>query len=475
MFQKGSWLNEEQQEAADRLLADSRLRNLRLIRLVWGDQHGLTRAKAVTVGEFEHVLKRGRPFQLAPMLLDTAGNPVISPFSEDAGFGMAELEGLPDGVLAPDARTFRVAPWNPSTGLVICDLRLQSGAAFPFCTRQLLRKQLEKLAASGLEYRVGLEIEFYVMRMVDERLDWAASSHRPPPAPVVGPLGHGDLYHGEQAFDPMDAVITIVRETAEGLELPLSTVEMETGPGHLECTFDVLDAATGADAMLLFRSGVKQAARRAGYHASFMPRPQLDEIEPSGWHLHQSLASNDHNLFAGPDHPYGLSTEARGFLGGLLAHAHESSLLVAPLVNSYKRFEPGSFAPSKACWTKETRGSLVRVLAGGEKDCTRLEFRGGDSAANPYLYIASQLIAGLDGMEQGLDAGPPDTDPRDSRTPSLLKSVMEAIGAFGDSALYRKAFGDAFVNYLIAIKRHEAERFLSAVTDWEQREYFRSF
>jgi glutamine synthetase len=475
MFQSDASFNEKQQEEADRLLADSRLRDLGLIRLVWGDQHGLTRAKAVTVEEFGHVLRRGRPFQLAPMLLDTAGNPVISPFSENASFGIAELEGLPDGVLVPDSRTFQVMPWNSATGLVICDLRLPSGAPLPFCTRQLLWQQLEKLAVSGLEYRVGLEIELYVMQMVDERLDWPASSQRPPAAPIVAPLGHGEVYHGEQAFDPMDAVVKLVRETAEGLELPLATVEMETGPGHLECTFDPLDAATAADAMLLFRSGVKQAARRAGYHASFMPRPQLDAIDPSGWHLHQSLARKGHNLFAGPGEPYGLSAEARSFLGGLLAHANESSLLVAPLVNSYKRYEPGSFAPSTACWTRETRGSLVRVLGGGDEDRTRLEFRGGDSAANPYLYIASQLIAGLNGMEQGLDAGPPDADPRDSQAPSLPKSLMEAIEAFGGSTLYRKALGDAFVDYLITIKRHEAERFLSAVTDWEQREYFRSF
>jgi glutamine synthetase len=475
MFEKNTWSDEDQQEAADGLLADPSLRELGLIRLVWGDQHGLTRAKAVTVEEFEHVLKRGRPFQLAPMLLDTAGHPVVSPFSEGARFGLAELEGLPDGVLVPDARTFRVAPWNPGTGVVICDLRLPSGGNLPFCTRQLLRERLEELAERGLEYRVGLEIEFYVLRMVDERLDWPASSHRPPAAPVVAPLGHGDLYHGEQGFDSLDAVVTLVRETAEGLELPLATVELETGPGHLECTFDVLDAATAADAMLLFRSGVKQAARRAGYHASFMPRPQLDEIEPSGWHLHQSLVREDHNLFAAPGEPYGLSAEARGFLGGLLAHAHESALLVAPLVNSYKRYEPNSFAPSAACWTRETRGSLVRALGAGDEDRTRLEFRGGDSAANPYLYIASQLIAGLDGMEQGLDPGPPDIDPRESRAPSLPTSVLEAIEAFGSSGLYRKAFGDAFVDYLVAIKRHEAERFLSAVTDWEQREYFRNF
>ncbi len=475
MFRKGAWSNEEQQEAADRLLADSRLGELGLIRLLWGDQHGLTRAKAVTVEEFERVLKRGRPFQLAPMLLDTAGHPAVSPFGEAASFGVAELEGLPDGVLVPDARTFRVAPWSSATGVVICDLRLRSGSALPFCTRQLLRGRLEELAVSGLEYRVGLEIELYVTRMVDERLDWAASGRRPPAAPVVAPLDPGDRYHGEQAFDSMDAAVTLVRETAEGLELPLATVEIETGPGHLECTFEVLDAATAADAMLLFRSGVKQAARRAGYHASFMPRPQLDGMEPSGWHLHQSLAGKGGNLFAGPGEPYGLSAEARGFLGGLLAYAHESSLLVAPLINSYKRYEPGSFAPSAACWTRETRGSLVRVLAGADEDDTRLEFRGGDSAANPYLYIASQLIAGLDGMEQGVDPGRPEADPRDSRAPSLPSSLMEAIEAFAGSALFRKTLGDAFVDYLVAIKRHEAERFLSAVTDWEQQEYFRSF
>jgi len=201
---------------------------------------------------------------------------------------VAELEGLPDGVLVPDVRTFRMAPWSSAMGVVICDLRLRSGSALPFCTRQLLRGRLDELAASGLEYRVGLEIELYVTRIVDDRLDWAASSRRPPAAPVVAPVVHGDRYHGEQAFDPMDVVVTLVRETAEGLELPLATVEMETGPGHLECTFDVLDAASAADAMLLFRSGVKQAVRRAGYHASFMPRPHLDGVEPSGWHLHRA-------------------------------------------------------------------------------------------------------------------------------------------------------------------------------------------
>ena len=475
MFQEDASSSEEQKEAVDRLLADPRLAKLGLIRLVWGDQHGLTRAKAVTVGEFERVLKRGRPFQLAPMLLDTAGYPVVSPSGEDASFGVAELEGLPDGVLVPDVRTFRMAPWSSAMGVVICDLRLRSGSALPFCTRQLLRGRLDELAASGLEYRVGLEIELYVTRIVDDRLDWAASSRRPPAAPVVAPVVHGDRYHGEQAFDPMDVVVTLVRETAEGLELPLATVEMETGPGHLECTFDVLDAASAADAMLLFRSGVKQAVRRAGYHASFMPRPHLDGVEPSGWHLHQSLAGEGGNIFASPSEPYGLTTKACGFLGGLLAHAHESSLLVAPLINSYKRYEPGTFAPSTACWTRDTRGSLVRVLASADKDRTRLEFRGGDSAANPYLYIASQLISGLDGMEQGVDPGPPEADPHDAPAPSLPGSLMEAIEVFEGSALFRKALGDTFVDYLVAIKRHEAKRFLSAVTDWEQQEYFRSF
>jgi glutamine synthetase len=475
MFRNNVNIAQDQREAADRLLADPRFGELGLVRLVWGDQHGLTRAKAVTVKEFERVIERGRPFQLAPMLLDTAGRPVVSPFGEDASFGVAELEGLPDGVLVPDARTFRLAPWDPGIGVVICDLRLRSGAALPFCTRQLLQGRLAELAVSGLEYRVGLEIELYVTRMVDERLDWVASGRRPPVAPVVAPLGHGDRYHGEQAFDSLDAAVGLVRETAEGLELPLATVEMETGPGHIECTFDVLDAAAAADAMLLFRSGVKQAARRAGYHASFMPRPQLDGMEPSGWHLHQSLAGEGGNLFAGPSEACGLSIEARAFLGGLLAHAYESSLLVAPLINSYKRYESGSFAPSTACWTRETRGSLVRAITGGDEDCARLEFRGGDSAANPYLYIASQLIAGLDGMEQGVDPGRPETDPRDSRAPSLPSSLMEAIEAFAGSALFRKALGDAFVDYLVAIKRHEAERFLSTVTDWEQQEYFRSF
>jgi glutamine synthetase len=356
---------------------------------------------------------------------------------------------------------------------VICDLHLRSGAAVPFCTRQILRRHIAKCASEGLEFRVGLELEFYVARLVDDRLDWSVAGSGSS-APLVAPLDHGQLYLGESTSDRLDPVAELVRKTSEQLSLPLATVEVETGAGHLECTFDVLDAGSAADAALLFRAAVKQVGRRSGYHVSFMPRPQLAGIDPSGWHLHQSLWEGERNLFAEAEGS-GLSSVGRHFLGGLLTHARDASLLYAPLVNSYKRFEPDSFAPWTACWTTEMRGSLVRALDGGDPAMTRLEFRGGDPSANPYLYVVSQLISGQDGMGRRLEPGPPEVEPGASRAAVLPRSLIEAVDAFERSTLLREQLGDLFVDYLTKIKRQELRRFLAAVTDWEQQEYFRNF
>ena len=184
------------------------------------------------------------------------------------------------------------------------------------------------------------------------------------------------------------------------LGLPLRTIEHESGPGQLETTFGPMLALDAADAMLLFRTQVKQACARQGYHASFMALPRLESFDPSGWHLHQSVTSTktNHNLFAaGGSGQDTISPDGEAYVEGLLARAREFCLLSVPTVNGYRRMEPRfTLSPTQVNWCFEDRSAMVRVLSGDS--ATHVENRIGEPCANPYLLIASQLYAGLEGL-----------------------------------------------------------------------------
>jgi glutamine synthetase len=234
--------------------------------------------------------------------------------------------------------------------------------------------------------------------------------------------------------------------------------------------------------MILFRSATKQIARRNGYLASFMCRPGLPNLFSSGWHLHQSLIERKRrsNAFAG-DYKDGLSAIGVNYLGGLLAHAHAATALATPTVNGYKRYRPYTLAPDRAIWARDNRGVMVRVLGQPGDPATRLENRVGEPAANPYLYMASQIYAGLDGMAQRRDPGPSADTPYEAKAPLLPKNLGEALVALRASKVFRKNFGDAFVDYYAHIKEAELARFQAEsaeqadVTAWEQNEYFDLF
>jgi glutamine synthetase len=222
---------------------------------------------------------------------------------------------------------------------------------------------------------------------------------------------------------------------------------------------------------------VKQVARRHGYHATFMCRPRIPNVMSSGWHLHQSIRdrATGANLFAGEGREV-LSPYARGFMGGLLRHAAAAAAFSTPTLNGYKRYRPHSLAPDRATWGQDNRGVMIRVLgAPGGDAATRLENRVGEPAANPYLYMASQLLAGMDGAARATDPGPSADAPYDAAAPALPRALEQALAALDASALYREGFGDGFVDYYLAIKRAEIARFMAEVTEWEQREYFELF
>src|SRR5581483_300681 len=281
---------EEQREAAERLSALVVERDLREVRIAWGDQHGIVRGKTLTIPEFLGSLERGKDFQFVTTIFDTTNHPIVSPFAAGNFEGVPELDGLPDGVLVPDPLTFRVLPWVDRTGWILADAYFQSGREHPFSTRGVLRRQLANLAELGYDCLVGLEIEFYIFRLEDPMLR-PEESGWPPEAPRVSILQHGFQYLTESRGDEIADLLRVLRDHLLDLGLPLSTIEDEWGPGQIEFTFEPEDALTAADNALLFRNAVKQIGRRLGYHVTFRARPALENLFGTGWHVHESLSN----------------------------------------------------------------------------------------------------------------------------------------------------------------------------------------
>jgi glutamine synthetase len=465
-----------QAAAAREIQARAESGGMSVVRLVFADQHGLLRGKTVTVGELPNVLRDGTGIASSLLAKDTSGRTVFPLFTKETPLGLPELRGAADMVMVPDPSTFRMLPWSPGTGWLLCDLRFTSGAPVPLCTRGLLRSVLDQ--AEGLTYRTGLEVEFHLFRLDDPRLG-PGDQGQPGAAPEVGMLNHGYQYLSELRYDELDPILDVLRTNIEGLGLPLRSLEVEFGPSQVELTLQPADGLGTADAMVLLRSAVKQVAARHGHHATFMCRPHLPGVFSSGWHLHQSMVRDGVGVFA----PEGAERAASGpplspygtaFLGGLLRHARATSAFSTPTLNGFKRFRSLSLAPDRAVWGRDNRGAMVRVLGDGPSS-TRLENRIGEPAANPYLYLASQLAAGLEGVAGALEPGPAADEPYAARAEPLPRSLGEALDALECDRMLADRLGKDFVAYYTSIKRAEIDRFSQEVTDWEQREYFRVF
>jgi glutamine synthetase len=289
-------------------------------------------------------------------------------------------------------------------------------------------------------------------------------------------------------MDLMQPVFDALGDAYETLGLGLRSIENEWGPGQVECTFAPAGALEAADNVFLFRTATRQICRRLGYFATFMCRPALKGFYASGWHLHQSLvdAASGANLLAPTNANDALSPLGRAYLAGLLAHAGPATAFTTPTVNGYRRFRANSLAPDRATWGCDHRGAMLRVLGGEGDPASRIENRVGEPCANPYLYILSQVLAGLAGIEAGLQPPPADDEPYAAERPRLPKSLPEALDLLEQEPLFRRELGGTFINYFVALKRTEAGRYQRALdaaggapgdepTAWEHNEYFDFF
>jgi glutamine synthetase len=485
----GLWSDEQGRLAAE-IARRVETEKLHFVRLAWGDTHGYSRAKTLTIPAFLSALSDGYNIGVATTTLDSAGARVFASFTRGGGMGLDEMTGSPNLTIVADPSTFRVLPWASGVGWILGDEYFNDGTPFHFSPRQLLRKALRGLSERGYASVVGPEIEWYLLRVADDRLgadNIGAPGIRGRPVTTI-PVEPGYHYHSESNMDLMQPVFDALGGAFEALGLDLRSIENEWGPGQVECTFAPRNALQAADNVFLFRTATRQICRRLGYFATFMCRPALKGYYSSGWHLHQSLtdASSGRNLFT--PHTAGeiLSPLGQAYLAGLLRYAAPATVFATPTVNGYRRFRPNSLAPDRASWAYDHRGAMIRVLGGAGDPATRLENRVGEPAANPYLYILSQIVAGSAGIESGSPLPPPSDEPYLAERPMLPKSLPEALDALEAESLFRHTLGETFVDYFIKLKRSEAERHSRSLkeagvatsdepSEWEHNEYFDFF
>lgn len=452
---------------------------IEMVRFSFVDQHGILRGKTIARAGVAAALRSGITVPSSLLLKDTSGQSVFSVFSADTGVGVQGFSGAGDIVLVPDPETFRVLPWTDRTAWILCDLRFPDGSPVPFCTRSILRTELTTLAARGYGMTVGAELEFHVYRAAEGEMDAAqvGAPGRPGEAVRTTPTTRGAQLLHEESLDAMQPLVDELYRGLTLLDLPLRSIELEFGPSQFEITMEAGDAAEIADAIVLCRMAVRRIARGLGYHATFMSRPQGTEGASTGWHLHQSLYDLETGGAAFPPDAHGepLSPLGTAYLAGLLAHAPAAAAFTTPTVNGYKRYQPMSLAPDRVAWGIDNKGAMIRAVGGVGDPATRLENRSGEPAANPYLYIASQLISGMDGMERGLVPPAPTNDPYRTDAPGLPASLGDAVDALVVDDAFRTALGPTVVDWYATIKRAEFARYLRHVSDWEQREYFGIF
>lgn len=461
-------------EASAALLARVAEAGLETIRVVFADQHGLLRGKTVVSEALGSVLRNGLAAPSTLLLKDTSHRTVFPVWSEDPGIGAGLMRGASDVLMVPDPASLRILPWAPHSAWLMADVAFRDGTPIPFTSRTVLAQAEASLAAQGMRALMGLEVEFHVFERLDTGLDHAQTTM--PGAPVqTRALNQGYQFLTETRYAEAEGMLDSLRRAAQAMGMPVRSVEIEMGPSQFEFTFDPGPPMAQAETMVMFRTLVKEVCAAQGLHASFMAKPRLENIAANGWHVHQSVTdAAGRNIFM-PGADGSLRAQAQGWIAGLLAHAPALSLLMAPTVNSYKRYQPFQLAPNRIAWGRDNRGAMLRLLSAPGDPASRVENRAPDSTANPYFAFAGQIAAGLDGIAQGMTLPPETLSPYDSAAPLLPTNMATAIAAFEGSEMLRHEFGSDFVDYLARIKRAEWERYLGSVSEWEQAEYFNLF
>jgi glutamine synthetase len=445
---------EKEEKSASKIISELKQNGIRFVYLQFTDVLGIVKSVAIPVDQFSDCVERGKWFD---------GSSV-------EGLGRV-LES--DMYLKPDLRTLVMLPWEDDgqpAARVICWVLTPEGELFPGDPRSALKHVVKESAEAGYRYLVATELEFY----------------------LYVPGGEGKMQSLPQEaggyFDLSTGLSASVRKEMvwrlQEMGIRVETSHHELGVGQHEIDFTREDALTSADNLITARYTLKAIAQKHGLAVSFMPKP-AEEMEGSGLHVHQSLFdSSGANVFADAASEYGLSATAQQFLAGLLQHARGMSLVLNPLVNSYKRLTKGFEAPVYITWARVNRSSLIRVprVNPQKLDTTRLEIRSPDPSCNPYLAYAVMLKCGLAGIHGKLPLPQPveenlfatDVGRLERRRISPLPETLgQAILEFENDEVVREAVGEQMASKLIEAKSREWFDFCRNVTPWETERYLR--
>ncbi|MDX3316724.1 gamma-glutamylethanolamide synthetase GlnA4 [Streptomyces violaceoruber] len=377
------------------------------------------------------------------------------------GYAMSSWDrGYGDFAMRADPATLRRLPWNGGTAMAVADLAWEDGSPVLAAPRQILRRQLERLAGHGYTAQVGTELEFIVFRDTYEHA-WDANYRG------LTPANQYNVDYSVLGTGRVEPLLRRIRNEMAGAGLTVESAKGECNPGQHEIAFRYDEALVTCDQHAVYKTGAKEIAAQEGMSLTFMAK--YNELEGNSCHIHLSLADADgRNAMAEGG---GMSDVMRHFLAGQLVALREFSLLYAPHINSYKRFQPGSFAPTAVAWGHDNRTCALRVVGHGRSLRFENRLPGGD--VNPYLAVAGLVAAGLHGIEQRLEL--PEPCPGNAYTADFAHvptTLREAAELWENSTLAKAAFGDEVVAHYRNMARVELDAFDAAVTDWELRRSF---
>jgi glutamine synthetase len=394
-------------------------------------------------------------------------------FEDGMGFDGSSIEGFAridesDMVAMPDPDTFCLLPWRPNeqraVARMFCDILKPGGEPFDGDPRFVLKRNLKRAADMGYIFYVGPELEYFYFRDSEG----------------TEPLDKGGYFD----MTPRDAATDLKRETVltlEQMDIGIEYSHHEVAHSQHEIDMRYTDALTMADNVMTYRLVVKEIALKHGVHATFMPKPVFG-INGSGMHVHQSLFRGEKNAFFEPKGQYNLSTVAKHYIAGLLAHAPAITVVLNQWINSYKRLVPGYEAPVYLSWARRNRSDLIRVpeYRPGREKATRIELRSPDPACNPYLAFSVMLAAGLDGIEKQMEPPNPieenvyemsEKERKKRKIKTLPSNLLEAIHLAEKSDLVRQTLGKHVFNAFIENKKIEWDNYRVQVTDYEKNRY----
>jgi glutamine synthetase len=385
------------------------------------------------------------------------------------GYAAASWErGYGDFIMKPDLSTLRRIPWLPATALVLCDV-LDHHHHEPLAhgPRAILRKQIARLADKKMSSRMASELEFYLFDETFESAQDKAWSNLKTAGSYI------QDYHVFQTTKE-EGVMRAIRNGLQGAGIPVENSKGEWGPGQEEVNVRYADPLTMADWHVILKNGCKEIAYGLGKAVTFMAKWRYD-LAGSSSHIHASLwdTAGKTPLFLDPKGEHGMSALMRQFVAGQLAHAREITWFLAPYINSYKRFQAGTFAPTKTIWSLDNRTAGFRLCGAGTKGI-RIECRIGGADLNPYLAFAALIAAGLTGIEQKLDLEAPYVGDayQGKALREVPKTLREATDLMRGSKMLRAAFGEEVIDHYVHNAEWEQFEYDRRVTDWELKRGF---